>query len=104
MVKRVYSDYMTASVQMGQILVEAQMVIAMRLMGFGGLWRLSPGEEQRMWAEKIEAARQSGAALTGALMLGATPARAVKAAIKPVRARTKSNVRRLARRGPNLGG
>jgi len=103
-VKRAYSDYMTASVQMGHMLVEAQMVIAMRLMGFGGFWRLGPGEEQRMWAEKLEAAQQSGAALAGALMAGATPARAVKAAIKPIRARTKSNVRRLAGRGPKTVG
>ena len=102
--KRFYSDYIVASAQMGQMLIEAQMVIAMRLMGFGGLWRLGPDEDRRMWTEKVAAARKSGAAMAGALMKGQTPARAAREAIKPVRARTRANVKRLVGQGPKTGG
>lgn len=102
--KRFYSDYIVASAQMGQMLIEAQMVIAMRLMGFGGLWRLGPDEDRRMWTEKVAAARKSGAAMAGALMKGQTPARAAREGIKPVRARTRANVKRLAGKGPKAGG
>jgi hypothetical protein len=94
-------EAMRASVSMGMMLAEAQTVITMRTLGMMGFWNLGPGESERMWSEKAEAMRQSGLALTGALMRGASPARATSAALAPVRRKTRSNVKRLAQRGPN---
>ena len=93
-------EAMRASMSMGMMLAEAQTVIAMRTLGLLGMWNLGPGEQSRMWTEKAEAMHQSGKALAGALMSGASPARAASAALAPVRRKTRSNVKRLAQRGP----
>jgi hypothetical protein len=79
---------------------EAQMVIAMRLMGMAGMWRVPRGEDRRMVAEKAGAAMASGLAAGTALLQGKSPPEVALAALKPVRKRTRGNVTRLARRGP----
>jgi len=91
---------MRTAVSMGMMLAEAQMVVGLRALGAVGLWNLGPGEGARMWAEKSQAARQSGAALTSALLGGAAPAAAMAAALAPVRAKTRANAKRLVKRGP----
>lgn len=93
-------DMMNASVAMTAMMIEAQTVIGLRMLGMWGMWNLGPLEHRRMWTEKADAAHRSGRAMAGALMSGASPAEAALAAVKPVRRHTRANVRRLTRRGP----
>jgi hypothetical protein len=71
----------------------------MRLMGMGGLWRVTPSENARMVQEKSDAAVASGSAMLRALMAGQNPAKVALAGIKPMRAKTRANTARLAKRG-----
>lgn len=90
------------STQMAMMLAEANMVIFMRLWGLAGLWNVTPSEKHRMVSEKARAAQASAIAAGLALASGKSPAAVAHAALKPVRRRTKSNVRRLSRRGPGI--
>jgi hypothetical protein len=81
---------------------EAQMIIGMRLMGMAGVWRVLPSENARMVTEKSQAAMAAALAGGRALAAGAGPHAVALAAMKPVRAKTRANVARLARRGPKL--
>lgn len=88
------------SVQSAMMLAEANMVIVMRLWGMAGFWNVTPFENRRMVHEKAAAAQASALAAGRAIAAGKGPAAVAHAALKPVRHRTKSNVRRLTRRGP----
>ncbi len=91
------------SAQMGFMLAEANAVILMRLFGLAGLWNVTPFENRRMFSEKAAAARDSAFAAARAASLGRSPTAIAHAALTPVRVKTKSNVRRLTRRGPSRG-
>ncbi len=88
------------SMKTGMMLMEAQMVIGMRMMGMAGLWRVHPSENTMMSSEKVSAVSQSAIATSQAIMTGKSPAFIAEAALKPISRRTKSNVKRLAARGP----
>ena len=88
------------SLKTGMMLMEAQMVIGMRMMGMAGLWRVLPSENGRMSSEKMSAATEVAMATSQALMAGKSPSVIAEAALKPIARRTKSNVKRLAGRGP----
>jgi hypothetical protein len=88
------------SMKTGMMLMEAQMVIGMRMMGMAGLWRVLPSENARMSSEKVSAVTESAMATSQAIMSGKSPAFIAEAALKPIRRRTSSNVKRLANRGP----
>lgn len=88
------------SFRTGVMLAEAQMVIAMRMMGMMGLWRVLPTETTRMSQEKVTAFGAAAAAASTAALTGKPAAKIAEAALKPVARTTKSNVKRLARRGP----
>jgi len=92
------------SAQMGLMMAEANMVVLMRLWGIAGFWNVAPYENRRMVREKATAARDSAFAAARAASLGHSPAGIAHAALKPVRHRTQSNVRRLTRRGPGVKG
>lgn len=94
------AQMLTLSLKTGFMLAEAQMVIGMRMMGMMGMWRVLPSENARMSSEKVAAFGQSAIAATTAAMTGKSPAQVAEAALKPVARATKSNVKRLARRGP----
>jgi hypothetical protein len=83
---------------------EAQLVIGYRMMGMAGLWNTTTTETSRMVTEKRHAGTRSVQAAAAAMASGKLPHQIVAAAVKPVRARTKSNVARLAARGPRLRG
>lgn len=87
-------------VQLAALLAEAQGVIAMRMLGLAGFWSMSSQENQRMVSEKIYALSQAARDATTVTLTGAGPEAALAAAIKPLRRRTRANVRRLAKRGP----
>jgi len=88
------------SMRTGFMLAEAQMVITMRMMGLMGMWRVLPSENARMSSEKVAAFGQSAVAASTAVLTGKSPAHVAEAALRPVARATKSNVKRLARRGP----
>jgi hypothetical protein len=78
--------------------IEAQQVIALRLL------RLAPGgvvaakEAQRMVTEKAAACIASQAAASGALLSGRSLTAATRRAAAPYRSRVRANRRRLLRR------
>ncbi|MBL9073488.1 antifreeze protein [Tabrizicola sp.] len=88
------------SMKTGMMLMEAQMVIGMRMMGLAGFWRVHPSENAMMSSEKVSAVSQSAIASSKAIMSGKSPSFIAEAALAPISRRTKSNVKRLARRGP----
>jgi hypothetical protein len=95
-----YAELWRLWAQMAMIGFEAQTVIAMRMLGMGGLWSVSPSEKTRMVTEK--AAAFSAAAMQGALAAaqGKRPDEIAQTMLRPIRRKTRSNSRRLARRGP----
>lgn len=98
------AEMLRLGLQTSVMMIEAQMVIGMRLMGMAGGWRVTPSENGRMIAEKPSALLASMLAAGRAAAAGATPHGIALAGLKPVRARTRSNVARLVRRGPKLPG
>jgi hypothetical protein len=88
------------SIRTSIMLTEAQMIIGMRMMGMMGLWRVLPSENARMSSEKVAVMGQVALASSQALMSGKPPTLVAAAALKPIRRKTASNVKRLARRGP----
>ncbi len=88
------------AVQTTMMMAEAQQVIAMRMMGMAGGWRVTPAENARMVREKSQAAMASGIAAHRAMAAGASPHGIALAALKPVRSKTRANAARLAKRGP----
>ena len=76
---------------------EAQAVISMRLMGRAGIWSVSSHENSLMVREKAVAFPKAMTAATRAAMSGGDP---MAAAIAPLQRKTRSNVIRLAKRGP----
>ena len=93
---------MRLGLQTALMMAEAQRVIAMRLIGMAGGWTVSHDENQRMVSEKSTAVIASGLAAGRAMMAGASPEGAALAALKPIRAKTRANAKRLTRGGPKL--
>jgi hypothetical protein len=91
---------MQLSLRTSIMLAEAQMVIGMRMLGMMGLWRVLPSETSRMSSEKLAAMGEVAMASSRAVMSGQPPIKVAEAALKPIRRKTASNVKRLARRGP----
>ena len=102
------SPFMTAkpatrlTVQSTLMIAEAQRVIAMRMAGMAGAWNVTSSEDTRMVAEKSDAAMASGQAMLRAAMAGGSGGAVALAGLKPVRAKTRANAGRLAKRGPKL--
>ncbi|MCK0166848.1 antifreeze protein [Jannaschia sp. S6380] len=80
-----------------QMLIEAQTVIGLRVMGMAG-GSAAPGENLRMITEKQTAFAQSGLAAMGAVLSGKTPAQTYGLALTPIGRTTRANSRRLAHR------
>ncbi|RYH01702.1 antifreeze protein [Salipiger sp. IMCC34102] len=95
-------DLIELNMEVGLMLTEAQMVIAMRMMGMGGLWSVTKSENARMVSEKAEALTRSAQAAGLAAMSGQRPDQIMQAAVKPLRAKTRANAHRLGRRGFKL--
>lgn len=96
-------DIWRGTMTFAAMMAEAQLVVAARLLGMSGLWKLDRSENHRMVSEKVRAAAEAGRAASGALLRGVGPGAAALAALKPVRRRTRANVKRLGRRGPAIG-
>lgn len=100
---KIPQDTIRLSLQLGLMMYESQMVIAMRLWGMAGLWNVTPEENQRMVSEKADAMLASGLAVQKALISGAHPTRAALAGVRPLRRKTRANAKRLSGRGPKAG-
>ncbi|MBC7477710.1 MAG: hypothetical protein H7317_06400 [Pseudorhodobacter sp.] len=85
------------------MMMEAQRVIAMRLGGMSGTWKVGADEDSRMVTEKHQAAVASGQAMMLAAAKGGSVATVALAGLKPVRARTRANNSRLTKSGPKVG-
>ena len=96
------ADMIRAGTQMSLLAWEAQMVIAMRMMGMAGLWSVLPSEDRRMAEEKPAAFLAAAQAAGLAAMTGRRPDQIANAWTRSLRTRTGSNARRLARRRPKL--
>lgn len=92
------------SLELARLGFEANSIIAMRMMGFMGYWRVRDTEALRMVTEKPAAFMESWYRGASAAMEGAAPEKVLKEAIKPIRRKTRSNHARLMRSGPKLGG
>lgn len=90
-------DFVRPASEMTRVMMESQMVIAMRLWGMAGGWPMTSSEQTRMVTEKMAAAQASGIAVAKAVVAGAAPDKIAMAALKPVRRRTTANVKRLSR-------
>lgn len=89
--------YWALGVRTAQMLVEANTVIAFRVMGMAGGWPVSPTEGARMVFEKGPAfLRAYGDAATAA-MKGKRPDEIATAALRPIGRKTRSNAKRLSR-------
>lgn len=90
-------DLVRPGLLLAQMMVEANLVIALRMSGMAGASKMAPQEKSRMLAEKVAAAQASGWAMARATMAGATPAEVAMAGLMPVRRRTRANAKRLTR-------
>lgn len=85
--------------QFSLLMAETQAVMAYRIMGMAGMWPVTSGENRRMIQEKGPAFAEAMAASAMAAAKGQRPDQVVAAAIRPLRRKTRSNSRRLSRRG-----
>lgn len=95
-----FAEFMALGLRSTLMMAEAQAVMAMRIAGMAGMWRVSPKESERMFSEKLEAAQESGLAVTRAVLSGKPPLKLAEAALKPIKRRTGANAKRLAKAGP----
>jgi hypothetical protein len=84
------------------IALASQGVIAMRLLGMAGLWRVPAQENSRMVSEKWEAAAEAGLQAWRIALLGGAPVTVALAFARPVGRVARANQRRLARGNPLL--
>jgi hypothetical protein len=91
-------DLTHTSTSMAAMAAEAQMVIAMRTLGFMGFWPMSFGENTQMVLEKPAAMAQAAEEALRATCRGARPDQVLGAALEPIRARTSDNAHRLTRK------
>lgn len=91
-------DFMAPALEASRIMAESQMVIGMRLAGMAGLWPMAASETDRMLAEKLSAGMDSAHAALRSGMAGGNLSEMAMAAMKPVRAKTRANAKRLQRK------
>ncbi|MFK7838228.1 MAG: antifreeze protein [Sulfitobacter sp.] len=89
-------DIFALQMRMTTMMVEAQSVMMLRLMGMGGMIPAHRGENNRMVAEKGPAMAQAFFDATDAMIAGKTPSHVFDAALSPVSDQVRANRRRLA--------
>lgn len=91
-------DYWSTAGAMWMLAVETNTVMAMRMMGMAGTWPIPKSEPTKMLMEKPEAFGRSVMAATIAAATGKRPDQITRSAIRPLRRKTKANVRRLTKK------
>lgn len=82
-----------------QMMLEAQTVVTLRMLGMAGVLPQTSDETRRMVSEKQAAFGQAGMAVAGALMAGKTPAQAYGLGLTPIGRTTRANAKRLSKLG-----
>lgn len=85
--------------RLATLMVEAQTVVAYRMMGMAGIWSVTAYEKQRMVSEKPAAFIEGATAATLAIMRAEPTHAVLEAAIQPLERKATSNRKRLAKRG-----
>lgn len=93
------ANYWENAVEMGMVMVEAQGVIKMRMMGMAGLWSVDPQENTRMMSEKLTAMVKATTDAGNVTLRGGSPDEIAAAAIAPIRNATRANSKRLTKSG-----
>ncbi|ANT61432.1 MULTISPECIES: antifreeze protein [Roseobacteraceae] len=88
--------------RLGMLSAEAQSVIALRMLGFAGMWSVPSTEAYRMTAEKGPAFVQGWMRASQAMMMGAPAGTVITAFSAPLERKARSNRKRLSRRGPQF--
>lgn len=96
-------DMMRSGIQLSGLAWEAQMVVAMRMMGMAGLWSVASTENSAMASEKPEAFAKAASAAGKAAAAGKRGDEILNAWTGSLRRQTGANMRRLAKRGPKIG-
>ena len=99
MAKKPTPSLLGNATQIGMMMLEAQAVITMRIMGMAGLWSVSSKENSRMVTEKMEAVVQSATQAGRVTIRGGSANAIAAAAISPVRKATRANSKRLRKGG-----
>jgi len=94
------SDLAQVWLACARLTADSQSVVAMRLMGLGGVWTVSRDETRLMVDEKLPAFTE--AIVAGALTAwsGRAPDRVLSAILDPLSRKASCNRRRLVRAGP----
>lgn len=87
-------------VYVASLAMEASAVIWMRMLGFSGVWSVSPSESTRMVTEKQMAFARGGQAALRAAMGGKSAEIIVLEGLAPARRTARANQMRLTRSGP----
>jgi hypothetical protein len=95
-------DIWLGGLEMGQLMLETQMVMTYRILGLAGLWTVNKSENRRMVAEKAPAFIKASQAASAAAARGARPDEVVAAWVQPLRRATSSNAKRLGKSGPRF--
>ncbi len=95
-------DLWKTTLEMSLLMFETQSVMTMRLMGMAGFWNVTSSENALMFDEKSPAWMKSMVNATQATLQGKRPDQIVNTAIRPLRAKTRPNSSRLAKRGPKF--
>ena len=92
-------NLLSLQMRTARMMLEAQTVIGLRMMGMAGLVTARPDENIRMITEKQAAFAKAAMAGATALMTGGTMAQAYGRALTPIGRTTRANAKRLSKRG-----
>lgn len=92
------SRFLTVVHRGSALMLDAQMVVTMRLFGMVGLWPVRPDESRRMIAEKGPALMRAASLAQSAALAGKRPEDIVLAGMAPLTRKARSNRKRLAQR------
>lgn len=90
-------DLFSLQIRFASLMLEAQSVVALRMMGMAGMIPAHSGENCRMIEEKGPAMQRAFMAATRAAWAGKRPDQVFSAAMTPVSDRVRSNRKRLSR-------
>ncbi|MGB3243564.1 MAG: antifreeze protein [Sulfitobacter sp.] len=88
-------NLLSLNMQMTTMLVEAQSVVTLRMLGMGGAIPAPAGENERMIKEKPVAMVDAFSAAAKAVMAGKRPDQIMSAAIAPMGRKVRANRKRL---------
>ncbi|WP_353472845.1 antifreeze protein [Salipiger sp. H15] len=97
-----YTALTGSMMRLGFLGAEAQSVVALRMLGFAGMWSVPSTEAYRMTAEKGPAFMQAWWQASTAMMRGAPAATVINAFSAPLETKARRNRKRLSRRGPQF--